>query len=83
MRKLILKKCGLDDPDQIDPALVVSGNLNEASASTLRLRPNQCRYPVGDPKGFFHYCRATREPPSMYCMRHMNRCYVIPPPRKV
>lgn len=48
--------------------------LSGAPEAVMTLRPNQCRWPLGDGSGF-HFCAADKESGS-YCLEHAGRAYV-------
>lgn len=44
--------------------------------SIIDLRPNQCRFPIGDPKEpDFHFCGAERLSAKPYCYEHHSIAY--------
>lgn len=46
----------------------------QAVQAVLDLRPNECRWPVGDPADhMFHFCRAPRMPGRSYCDYHDSK----------
>ncbi len=47
------------------------------------LKPNQCRWPIGDPDSDgFHFCGATVFVGKPYCYEHCKQAYQFTPPKK-
>jgi len=72
-------------------AKVKKGNENLAmhqriiqhSLELAALKPNQCRWPIGDPDSEnFHFCGATVFVGKPYCYEHCKQAYQFTPPKK-
>ena len=51
----------------------------EQRKGILDLGPNDCRWPIGDPKDKeFHFCGHARGPVGSYCEQHAKRAYAAP-----
>ena len=47
------------------------------------LKPNQCRWPIGDPDSDnFHFCGETVFAGKPYCYEHCRQAYQLTPPKK-
>ena len=47
------------------------------------LKPNQCRWPIGDPDSSdFHFCGETVFTGKPYCYEHCRQAYQLTPPKK-
>jgi GcrA cell cycle regulator len=47
------------------------------------LEPNDCRWPVGDPRqAEFHFCGAPKLPGRPYCETHWQQAFQTPKPRE-
>jgi GcrA cell cycle regulator len=47
------------------------------------LKPNQCRWPIGDPDSDnFHFCGETVFSGKPYCYEHCRQAYQLTPPKK-
>lgn len=47
------------------------------------LKPNQCRWPIGDPDSEnFHFCGETVFAGKPYCYEHCRQAYQLTPPKK-
>jgi len=47
------------------------------------LKPNQCRWPIGDPDSeSFHFCGETVFSGKPYCYEHCRQAYQLTPPKK-
>ena len=47
------------------------------------LKPNQCRWPIGDPDSEnFHFCGETVFSGKPYCYEHCRQAYQLTPPKK-
>ena len=47
------------------------------------LKPNQCRWPIGDPDSDnFHFCGETVFAGKPYCYEHCRQAYQFTPPKK-
>ena len=47
------------------------------------LKPNQCRWPIGDPDSEnFHFCGETVFTGKPYCYEHCRQAYQLTPPKK-
>ena len=47
------------------------------------LKPNQCRWPIGDPDSdSFHFCGETVFAGKPYCYEHCRQAYQFTPPKK-
>lgn len=53
------------------------------SMSMASLRPDQCRWPIGDPDSeSFHFCGAPVFAGKPYCYEHCKQAYQFNPPKK-
>lgn len=53
------------------------------SLEMANLRPNQCRWPIGDPDSeHFHFCGETVFIGKPYCYEHCKQAYQFTPPKK-
>lgn len=53
------------------------------SLEMANLRPNQCRWPIGDPDSeHFHFCGETVFVGKPYCYEHCKQAYQFTPPKK-
>lgn len=51
---------------------------NRPRIPLVDLEPNQCRWPIGDPKdGNFGFCGCKAEPGSVYCAEHAAMAYQL------
>ncbi len=53
------------------------------SLEMANLKPNQCRWPIGDPDSeHFHFCGETVFVGKPYCYEHCKQAYQFTPPKK-
>lgn len=80
-----------------EPVKKATGKSSGANAKTLamhqrivqhslemaNLKPNQCRWPIGDPDSeHFHFCGETVFVGKPYCYEHCKQAYQFTPPKK-
>jgi GcrA cell cycle regulator len=72
-----------------EPRAVASKNLAmhqriiQHSLEMSNLKPNQCRWPIGDPDSEgFHFCGAPVFVGKPYCYEHCKQAYQFTPPKK-
>jgi len=53
------------------------------SLEMANLKPNQCRWPIGDPDSEnFHFCGEQVFVGKPYCYEHCKQAYQFTPPKK-
>jgi GcrA cell cycle regulator len=63
--------------------LAVHQRIIQHSLEMANLKPNQCRWPIGDPDSeHFHFCGETVFVGKPYCYEHCKHAYQFTPPKK-
>lgn len=63
--------------------LVAHQHMIQHAVELAMLRPDQCRWPIGNPDSEnFHFCGAKVFPGKPYCYEHCRAAYQMPPPKK-
>ncbi|MCQ2599314.1 MAG: GcrA family cell cycle regulator [Alphaproteobacteria bacterium] len=63
--------------------LAMHQRIIQHSLEMASLRPNQCRWPIGDPDSDkFHFCGETVFVGKPYCYEHCKQAYQFTPPKK-
>lgn len=63
--------------------LVVHQHMIQHAVEMAMLKPDQCRWPIGNPDAEdFHFCGAKVFPGKPYCYEHCRAAYQMPPPKK-
>ena len=64
-------------------SLAVHQRIIQHSLEMANLKPNQCRWPIGDPDSEnFHFCGETVFVGKPYCYEHCKQAYQFAPPKK-
>ena len=63
--------------------LAMHQRIIQHSLEMANLKPNQCRWPIGDPDSEgFHFCGAPVFVGKPYCYEHCKQAYQFTPPKK-
>lgn len=63
--------------------LAMHQRIIQHSLEMANLKPNQCRWPIGDPDSEnFHFCGETVFVGKPYCYEHCRQAYQFTPPKK-
>lgn len=63
--------------------LAMHQRIIQHSLEMANLKPNQCRWPIGDPDSeHFHFCGETVFVGKPYCYEHCRQAYQFTPPKK-
>jgi GcrA cell cycle regulator len=63
--------------------LAMHQRIVQHSLEMASLKPNQCRWPIGDPDSeHFHFCGETVFVGKPYCYEHCKQAYQFTPPKK-
>ena len=63
--------------------LAMHQRIIQHSLEMANLKPNQCRWPIGDPDSeLFHFCGETVFVGKPYCYEHCKQAYQFAPPKK-
>ncbi|MBQ5700169.1 MAG: hypothetical protein IIV74_02660 [Alphaproteobacteria bacterium] len=63
--------------------LAMHQRIVQHSLEMAGLKPNQCRWPIGDPDSeHFHFCGETVFVGKPYCYEHCKQAYQFTPPKK-
>ena len=63
--------------------LAMHQRIIQHSLEMANLKPNQCRWPIGDPDSeHFHFCGETVFIGKPYCYEHCKQAYQFTPPKK-
>lgn len=66
-----------------DATLAMHQRIIQHSLEMAALKPNQCRWPIGDPDSEdFHFCGETVFVGKPYCYEHCRQAYQFTPPKK-
>lgn len=64
-------------------SLAMHQRIIQHSLEMSNLKPNQCRWPIGDPDSeHFHFCGETVFVGKPYCYEHCKQAYQFAPPKK-
>lgn len=64
-------------------SLAMHQRIIQHSLEMANLKPNQCRWPIGDPDSeHFHFCGETVFVGKPYCYEHCKQAYQFTPPKK-
>lgn len=67
----------------LNKTLAMHQRIIQHSLEMANLKPNQCRWPIGDPDSEnFHFCGAPVFVGKPYCYEHCKQAYQFTPPRK-
>lgn len=71
------------DKKSLDKDLAMHQRIIQHSLEMASLKPNQCRWPIGDPDSEnFHFCGETVFVGKPYCYEHCKQAYQFTPPKK-
>ncbi len=71
------------EPKKTAKDLAVHQRIIQHSLELASLKPNQCRWPIGDPDSeHFHFCGETVFVGKPYCYEHCKQAYQFAPPKK-
>lgn len=69
--------------DNLNKDLAMHQRIIQHSLEMANLKPNQCRWPIGDPDSEdFHFCGETVFIGKPYCYEHCKQAYQFTPPKK-
>ena len=87
--KPVVTKAGVKKTDKAKEVkssaknLAVHQRIIQHSLEMANLKPNQCRWPIGDPDSEnFHFCGETVFVGKPYCYEHCKQAYQFAPPKK-
>lgn len=67
----------------LNKSLAMHQRIIQHSLEMANLKPNQCRWPIGDPDSEnFHFCGDTVFVGKPYCYEHCKQAYQFTPPKK-
>ena len=87
-KKAVQKKTTEPTAEKKQPAtsaknLAVHQRIVQHALEMANLKPNQCRWPIGDPDSeHFHFCGETVFVGKPYCYEHCKQAYQFTPPKK-
>ncbi len=71
------------DKATLNKNLAMHQRIIQHSLEMANLKPNQCRWPIGDPDSeHFHFCGETVFTGKPYCYEHCKQAYQFTPPKK-
>lgn len=71
------------DSRQSSKSLAMHQRIIQHSLEMANLKPNQCRWPIGDPDSEnFHFCGEQVFVGKPYCYEHCKQAYQFAPPKK-
>lgn len=71
------------DKKSLNKSLAMHQRIIQHSLEMANLKPNQCRWPIGDPDSeHFHFCGETVFVGKPYCYEHCKQAYQFAPPKK-
>ncbi len=71
------------EPRVSEKSLAAHQRIIQHSLEMANLKPNQCRWPIGDPDSEnFHFCGETVFVGKPYCYEHCKQAYQFTPPKK-
>lgn len=69
--------------NSLNKNLAMHQRIIQHSLEMANLKPNQCRWPIGDPDSEnFHFCGAPVFVGKPYCYEHCKQAYQFTPPKK-
>ncbi|MBQ7055591.1 MAG: hypothetical protein IJN91_01515 [Alphaproteobacteria bacterium] len=72
------------EPRVSEKSLAAHQRIIQHSLEMANLKPNQCRWPIGDPDSEnFHFCGETVFVGKPYCYEHCKQAYQFAPPKKL
>ncbi len=72
-----------NDSGKSAKTLAVHQRIVQHSLEMANMKPNQCRWPIGDPDSAnFHFCGATVFVGKPYCYEHCKQAYQFTAPKK-
>lgn len=76
-------KTAAKTPKSLNKNLAMHQRIIQHSLEMANLKPNQCRWPIGDPDSEnFHFCGETVFVGKPYCYEHCKQAYQFTPPKK-
>ena len=77
------KKSPAKDTKTLNKSLAMHQRIIQHSLEMANLKPNQCRWPIGDPDSEnFHFCGEQVFVGKPYCYEHCKQAYQFTPPKK-
>ena len=77
------KKTTATDKKSLSKTLAMHQRIIQHSLEMANLKPNQCRWPIGDPDSEnFHFCGEQVFVGKPYCYEHCRQAYQFTPPKK-
>lgn len=77
------KKTKTKDAGALNNSLAMHQRIIQHSLEMANLKPNQCRWPIGDPDSEnFHFCGEQVFVGKPYCYEHCKQAYQFAPPKK-
>lgn len=77
------KKEAGKDSKNLNKSLAMHQRIIQHSLEMANLKPNQCRWPIGDPDSEnFHFCGEQVFVGKPYCYEHCKQAYQFAPPKK-
>lgn len=82
--KNLAPKAPAKEPKSLsNKTLAMHQRIIQHSLEMANLKPNQCRWPIGDPDSEnFHFCGETVFVGKPYCYEHCKQAYQFTPPKK-
>lgn len=81
--KATSKTTAAKDSKSLTKTLAMHQRIIQHSLELAGLKPNQCRWPIGDPDSEnFHFCGAQVFVGKPYCYEHCKQAYQFTPPKK-
>lgn len=82
-KKATEKKSEAKSSEASAKSLAMHQRIVQHSLEMANLKPNQCRWPIGDPDSeHFHFCGETVFVGKPYCYEHCKQAYQFTPPKK-
>lgn len=83
MSKAVNTTKDTSDKKSLNKNLAMHQRIIQHSLEMANLKPNQCRWPIGDPDSeHFHFCGETVFVGKPYCYEHCKQAYQFTPPKK-
>lgn len=77
------KESGVNSTKALNKNLAMHQRIIQHSLEMANLKPNQCRWPIGDPDSEnFHFCGEPVFVGKPYCYEHCKQAYQFTPPKK-
>ncbi len=77
------KTSAVKDSKSLNKNLAMHQRIIQHSLEMANLKPNQCRWPIGDPDSEnFHFCGEQVFVGKPYCYEHCKQAYQFTPPKK-